>query len=500
MAKIKLRRDTYQNWYDANPVLASGEPAYDTTNNKIKMGNGTAAWRLLPYLTDATGGGGADLGDFKISGSTLGTQGNGGIGWGNYNMYLDPGGESNAYINIPGVTQQTAGNALQIYNKGAAASLVQVFGQGGVQLVTGTGVGEQLLEFTDSGTLNLPYPTSDSFRIRLSSENFVSRPGKATLTLTGDAWDFYGAFTNSQDGERALIADNGPLPSIVNPGYEDGDTFEIDSTAHGIVGYVLTVELSNVVQAGPAGWTANLAFSPPPDYPSTVKSLGAVKLTANTNSLILGTDGSVTASGVLKLTNGIEGSIVGDNGLSIVSQNGNQMSMIYNRATILNPDPAYNANVAALFLDGTGASIEINTDATGNTWRFKTDGTMEYPGGITQGYQDSTQCPAGADTVVYTSTGQFQHAIKLFVMVEGTPTGGTSWETQACDIIAVKGFVNDIVHVTAYGVTYSSATALATFDGQWNATTSRIEITCRPTSLTNNVVASVHAIEMSTND
>lgn len=71
MAKIKLRRDTYQNWYDANPVLASGEPAYDTTNNKIKVGDGTTAWRSLSYLTDETGGGGADLGSFTIESNVL---------------------------------------------------------------------------------------------------------------------------------------------------------------------------------------------------------------------------------------------------------------------------------------------------------------------------------------------------------------------------------------------------------------------------------------------
>ena len=151
-----------------------------------------------------------------------------------------------------------------------------------------------------NGSLTVPYPSQESFRIRLDSANFVPRPGKATLTLTGDAWDFYGAFANSQDGQRELVVDSGPLPSIVNPGYEDGDTFEIDSTAHGVVGFILTVILNNVVQAGPDGWTANLAFSPPPDYPSTVKSLGAVKLTANTNSLILGTDGTVTVSGAIK--------------------------------------------------------------------------------------------------------------------------------------------------------------------------------------------------------
>ena len=52
--QIKLRRDTYQNWYDANPTLALGEPAYDTTNNKLKIGNGTTAWRVLSYLTDSS--------------------------------------------------------------------------------------------------------------------------------------------------------------------------------------------------------------------------------------------------------------------------------------------------------------------------------------------------------------------------------------------------------------------------------------------------------------
>lgn len=148
-----------------------------------------------------------------------------------------------------------------------------------------------------NGSLTVPYPTSDSFRIRLDSANFVPRVGKTTLTLTGAAWDFYGAFVYRQDGQAQLAADNGPLPSLTNPGYEDGDTFEIDSTAHGIQGYVLTVLLSNVVQAGPAGWTASLAFSEPPAYPSTITSLGAIKFTSNNNSWVFGTDGVLTTPG-----------------------------------------------------------------------------------------------------------------------------------------------------------------------------------------------------------
>jgi hypothetical protein len=52
--QIKLRRDTYQNWYDNNPILAEGEPAYDLTNKKLKIGDGTTTWRLLPYFDDQT--------------------------------------------------------------------------------------------------------------------------------------------------------------------------------------------------------------------------------------------------------------------------------------------------------------------------------------------------------------------------------------------------------------------------------------------------------------
>lgn len=124
-----------------------------------------------------------------------------------------------------------------------------------------------------------------------------------------------------------------------------------------------------------------------------------------------------------------------------------------------------------------------------------------YAAGVTQSHQGATSCPVNADTVVYTATDQYQHAIKLFAMAEGNVDGeGTSWHTQACDIIAVRGYNNNTVFVTTYGVNYTSSAAIATFDGQWNATTNRIEITCRPVSTTDSVVVSVHAIEMTSQD
>ena len=50
-ATIKLRRDTASAWTAANPVLAPGEPGLETDTNLIKYGNGSTAWRNLPYAS-----------------------------------------------------------------------------------------------------------------------------------------------------------------------------------------------------------------------------------------------------------------------------------------------------------------------------------------------------------------------------------------------------------------------------------------------------------------
>ncbi|NDF13174.1 MAG: LamG domain-containing protein, partial [Proteobacteria bacterium] len=48
---IKLRRGTAADLHEANPVLASGEPALETDTNKFKYGDGVTYWRDLPYAT-----------------------------------------------------------------------------------------------------------------------------------------------------------------------------------------------------------------------------------------------------------------------------------------------------------------------------------------------------------------------------------------------------------------------------------------------------------------
>jgi hypothetical protein len=59
-AVIRLRRDTAANWAAGNPVLALGEPGFETDTLNMKIGNGTSAWADLDYVviegaTGATG-------------------------------------------------------------------------------------------------------------------------------------------------------------------------------------------------------------------------------------------------------------------------------------------------------------------------------------------------------------------------------------------------------------------------------------------------------------
>lgn len=66
--RIRLRRDTATNWTSSNPTLSLGEPGYDTTNNKLKIGDGTSTWSQLSYLTDNTGLNTGQLSGLQLTG------------------------------------------------------------------------------------------------------------------------------------------------------------------------------------------------------------------------------------------------------------------------------------------------------------------------------------------------------------------------------------------------------------------------------------------------
>jgi hypothetical protein len=51
---IEFRRSTAAAWTAADPVLAAGEPGYETDTGKVKIGDGATAWSGIAYLGGGT--------------------------------------------------------------------------------------------------------------------------------------------------------------------------------------------------------------------------------------------------------------------------------------------------------------------------------------------------------------------------------------------------------------------------------------------------------------
>jgi hypothetical protein len=67
--RIQIRRDTAANWTSTNPTLAAGEIGFDTTNNQMKIGNGSSNWVALPY---ASGGASVEIAETAPTGAESG--------------------------------------------------------------------------------------------------------------------------------------------------------------------------------------------------------------------------------------------------------------------------------------------------------------------------------------------------------------------------------------------------------------------------------------------
>jgi len=50
---IQLRKGEIASWTSTNPILASGEPGFDITNNILKIGDGTTPWLTLPQISSS---------------------------------------------------------------------------------------------------------------------------------------------------------------------------------------------------------------------------------------------------------------------------------------------------------------------------------------------------------------------------------------------------------------------------------------------------------------
>lgn len=54
MYRFQLRRDNDSDWDAKNPVLAEGEPGFETNTGKLKVGDGVSRWSALEYFVPGT--------------------------------------------------------------------------------------------------------------------------------------------------------------------------------------------------------------------------------------------------------------------------------------------------------------------------------------------------------------------------------------------------------------------------------------------------------------
>ena len=114
--RIQIRRDTALNWYNANPVLYSGEFGYETDTKKLKIGTGSN-WNSIDYFvyedTKLT-----NLNDVTITSPTNGD-------------FLRYNGSASVWINDPiNLATDTVGDYVSHLVQGTGLTIVNNSGEG----------------------------------------------------------------------------------------------------------------------------------------------------------------------------------------------------------------------------------------------------------------------------------------------------------------------------------------------------------------------------------
>lgn len=205
----------------------------------------------------------------------------------------------------------------------------------------------------NSGTLNIPLLLPISFNAVCDDIHFddVSNFNDTNW------WEFEVHFVVTQNGTVETQINN-IFPILTNPGYTSGDVFIFTEEDHGIPNFNFELQLNNVTLPGGAGWTANLTVTQPPIYPSTIESSGAIKLTSNSNSLILGTDGNLNFN---------DGARVEDSGFYAAPGT----NAVFGQ---------YDGTTQVYTMDN-GVGIQTHNDGTYSTWLFDNNGDINLPEG-----------------------------------------------------------------------------------------------------------------------
>jgi hypothetical protein len=129
-----------------------------------------------------------------------------------------------------------------------------------------------------------------------------------------------------------------------------------------------------------------------------------------------------------------------------------------------------NAVSDSITISSSGQSVELANN--GHTFALDTSGRLNLDSSISISSEYQT-VNSGIETSIYSSNGRYIRAVKLVVFVESF----SPYASQANDLLAIYDQLSGNVYVTAYGLIYTGATPLATFDGNYVAGSIEITIT-----------------------
>ncbi len=343
VVKIKLRRDTAANL--SSVVLASGEPAFATDTNVLKIGNGSAAFSALSQIGSTGGGGGGGSSTF------LGLSDSPSAFTSSANKLLAVNSSANAitFIDNSGATSLQSGDNISLLNNDSGFTS----NAGDITAVT-AGTGLTGGGSTGSITINIDntvVQSGDSITVLDNNNTYVPAATHAGFNQYDIAyWNNASATTLASSlGTRFVIYQGKMGVGKSNPAYQ----LDVASTGN---------------------------FDGPVLAESFVKESG-------TSSQFLKADGSVDSTAYGDITSVTAGSGLSGGGSSgavtinvdaTVVQSGDNVSL-------LNNDAGYLTSATTELSDDTSPVLGGNLDVGGNDIISSSNGNIDFnPNGTGQ--------------------------------------------------------------------------------------------------------------------
>jgi hypothetical protein len=505
--QIKLRRDTSGNWTSLNPVLALGEPGYETNTGKLKIGDGVSAWNTLSYFNTQA----PDLTAFA-----------GHIVPGSDNTY-DLGSPTKQWRHLYVANGSLYIGDIKLSNESGRLVVQQVTDAG---LVTEAPIpnapgsvttdrlinGENTFELDVNGIplLNGAVVTNSYNNNRLTvGSNIVQTPVDITMGGLGPThtWQFNpdGTFVLPSDGD---IIKNGV--SVLGGGAAANlGNFKIQNNILGTVNDPDTGGWGGFdIGIDPGGESNAGVYIPGLPSQSSGGHLQIYNNNASGGIVDINTYGGLNVSsarGTLAIGTELEG--VGAPTHFHIAFEGSNLNASSSEL-FLGDD----FNYVKMISSGQGVEIGTNDRNTSgqNNWQFNSynntlftppDAKINQNYSVTRTSQGGTSGGAG---VVWTSSdGTAITSAKLTIQIEANEVGGDGqWHTQVCEATIAGRWNGGEPAMTVYAITHTSIDDLATFTVQRNLTSGCIEVVATPTvtNAQNGVQFRIHSVELYTRD